>query len=233
MPLFVDDYEAATAHLTVEEDGIYIRLLRLCWRTPGCSIPADEKWICRQMRCRDWDKIKAILDEFFQLQKGRYFQKRQRSEWRSKNETIQARKRAGSKGGKAKAMKYKKKTSSKAKDLLKQKSSKSLASRTRTISIKKEKKILKEKFENEFWPICPRKDAGKAQSEKAFLKACKREKANTILAKWKEACEHWDETGVEKRFIPHPTTWLNQDRWTAEILKDEGNSEFQKELEAL
>lgn len=29
-PLYVDDYEADTPHLTLEEDGAFSRLLRLC-----------------------------------------------------------------------------------------------------------------------------------------------------------------------------------------------------------
>ena len=34
-PLYIADYDSKTAHLTLEEDGAYLRLLRLCWRTPG------------------------------------------------------------------------------------------------------------------------------------------------------------------------------------------------------
>jgi len=73
MELYVDDYDAATMHLTFEEDGIYNRLLRLCWRTPRCSIPNDEIWICRRMRSTEWDKIKLILCEFFKRYRGRWF----------------------------------------------------------------------------------------------------------------------------------------------------------------
>lgn len=32
MPLHIDDYEADTQHLTLEQDGAYMRLLRTCWR---------------------------------------------------------------------------------------------------------------------------------------------------------------------------------------------------------
>ena len=68
LPLFVDDYEAATAHLTLEEDGAYMRLLRLCWRTPGCSIPDDHAWIRRRMRATEEQYetvIKPLIKEFF------------------------------------------------------------------------------------------------------------------------------------------------------------------------
>lgn len=136
MEFYIDDYEAATAHLTTQEDGAYMRMLRLAWRTPGCSLPDDPDWIARKCRVgRDeFDAVyKPILKEFFTLRRGRWQQKKQRAIWSSKNKTISARKQAGRKGGIARALKYKEKTSSKGKDLLKQKSGKPLASRTRTI----------------------------------------------------------------------------------------------------
>ena len=49
-PMYPSDFEAKTSHLTLEEDGAYNRLLRLCWMTPGASIPDDDAWIMRRMR---------------------------------------------------------------------------------------------------------------------------------------------------------------------------------------
>jgi len=141
MPLYVDDYEAATAHLTVEEDGIYNRLLRLCWRTPGCSIPNDDNWIERQMRMRGkFLKIKPILTEFFKLKQGRWTQKKQRVLFCSASSTFQARSAAGKKGAIAKALKTKEKGSSKASNLNKPGLSNEQATRT----IKNKKEIKKE-----------------------------------------------------------------------------------------
>ncbi len=102
MPYYVDDFEAATAHLTIEEDGAYNRLLRLCWRTSGCSLPDDPEWIARRMRV-DLETyhrvIEPIIDEFFRRQKGRVFQKRQTAEWVRAIETSDKRAAAGKKGG--------------------------------------------------------------------------------------------------------------------------------------
>jgi len=106
IPLYVDDYEAATAHLTLEEDGLYNRLLRLCWRTPGCSLPTDHAWIARKVRMAeaDFDRVgKAILDEFFTVQRGRYVQRRLKAEYDDISRRKSARKLAGKKGGEAKA----------------------------------------------------------------------------------------------------------------------------------
>ena len=119
-------YEAATAHLTPEEDGIYNRLLRLCWRTPGCSIPNDADWIARRMRMEgEYEaKIEPILRDFFQIKRGRWSQKKQRAVYRQTHCKIRERKLAGTLGGLAKSLKTKETTSSKG-----------LATRTRTKSI--------------------------------------------------------------------------------------------------
>lgn len=67
-PFYPERYEADTAHLTTLEDGAYNRLLRLCWRSPGCKLPHDLPWISRQMRAHspeDRAAIRAVIDEFF------------------------------------------------------------------------------------------------------------------------------------------------------------------------
>lgn len=120
IPLYVDDYDAATAHLTVEEDGAYSRLLRLCWRTPGCSLPNEPAWIARKIRLsmEDYERIaKPVIDEFFTLSRGRLIQKRLRDEYDDISRKKSARKNAGKKGGEAKALKTKENTSSNASDL--------------------------------------------------------------------------------------------------------------------
>ena len=107
-PMYPDDYEADTAHLTLAEDGAYNRLLRLCWRTPGCSIPADRAWIYRRMRAHteaDQAVIETVLDEFFDLREGRLSNARLMKEWLAGNEAHARRVKAGSKGGKTKALK--------------------------------------------------------------------------------------------------------------------------------
>lgn len=104
-PMYPDDFEADTAHLTLAEDGAYNRLLRLCWRTPGCSIPADRAWIYRRMRAlTDEDKavIDTVLDEFFTLSEGRLSNARLKQEWVAANEAHERRKKAGAKGGASK-----------------------------------------------------------------------------------------------------------------------------------
>jgi uncharacterized protein YdaU (DUF1376 family) len=123
MPLFVDDYEGATTHLTLEEDGAYMRLLRLCWRTPRCTIPDDADWIMRRLRIdrQTYDRLVApLINEFFKRARGRIFQKRLLQEFVYAVERQKKRSEAGKRGGSAKAQKTNDKTSSKRTALLEQ-----------------------------------------------------------------------------------------------------------------
>ncbi len=77
--LDVADYEADTVHLSIAEDGTFIRLLRLCWRQPGHAMPNDAEWIKRKMRASDEEYsrlIEPIIAEFFAVQDGRIFSER-------------------------------------------------------------------------------------------------------------------------------------------------------------
>ncbi|MEO1222994.1 MAG: DUF1376 domain-containing protein [Pseudomonadota bacterium] len=110
MPLFVDDYEAAAAHLSLEEDGAYNRLLRLAWRMPDCALPDDPAWIARRLRidAATYRRLVApLIDEFFSREGGRIFQKRQVREFRYVTDLVAKRRAAGKRGGDAKARRRK------------------------------------------------------------------------------------------------------------------------------
>lgn len=124
LPLFIDDYDAATAHLTPAEDGIYCRLLRLCWRSPQCDIPDDPTWIARHLRIsiEDFHTVaKPVISEFFATKNGRIFQKRLLAEWECAKEKHSNRVKAGKKGGRpAKPLKTNETGKSNAKAMRKQ-----------------------------------------------------------------------------------------------------------------
>lgn len=67
-----------------------------------------------------------------------------------------------------------------------------------------------------FWSTYPRK-AGKATARKAFEKAVERAGNPTPLLDGARRLRD-DPNLPEKRFIPHPATWLNGDRWEDEPL---------------
>ena len=107
-PMYPTDFEAKTSHLTLAEDGAYNRLLRICWMTPGCSIPDDDAWIMRRLRVDRStfdDVVKVVIDEFFDSEKGRLSNAKLSRIFVETNTAHEKRVSAGSKGGKAKALK--------------------------------------------------------------------------------------------------------------------------------
>ena len=65
-----------------------------------------------------------------------------------------------------------------------------------------------------FWSAYPRKVA-KGHARKAFDKACKIADPIAILTAVKKFADATQ--GTDKQFIPHPTTWLNGERWEDDI----------------
>lgn len=121
--LYPKDFEAKTSHLSMIEDGAYNRLLRLCWMTPSCTIPADEAWVMRRMRAHTDDEkaaVRAVLAEFFERKNGRYINVKLTEVWLDAKAAHERRKNAGSKGGLAKSLKANQSASSNAKAGLKQ-----------------------------------------------------------------------------------------------------------------
>ena len=65
----IRDYDAATSHLTWDEDLAYSRLIRWYYRKEQ-PIPADLKEACRQVRAAtkiQRDAVQSVLNEFFVL----------------------------------------------------------------------------------------------------------------------------------------------------------------------
>lgn len=115
--LYPKDFEAKTSHLTLEEDGAYNRLLRLCWMSPGCKLPDDDTWIMRRMRVdkETYDRVvKVVIDEFFIRDKQCLSNARMVFEFLKSSASHKKRVEAGIKGGNSKSLKNNKKTPSNA-----------------------------------------------------------------------------------------------------------------------
>jgi len=63
-----------------------------------------------------------------------------------------------------------------------------------------------------FWAKYPRR-AGKPAAAESFKAALKRATADTITDGLDRWVEHWTAERTQTFFIPHPATWLNQDRF--------------------
>lgn len=77
----------------------------------------------------------------------------------------------------------------------------------------KENNISSDSFET-FWKIYPRK-IGKGAARTAFDKATKKASVDTILEMVQAYANKPDLPDLQ--FIPHPSTWLNQERWTDDL----------------
>ncbi len=63
-----------------------------------------------------------------------------------------------------------------------------------------------------FWDICIRK-VGRGAAEKAYDKSLKKVSHETIMVGMRNSVAYWQQSDTEINFIPHPSTWLNQQRW--------------------
>jgi len=64
-----------------------------------------------------------------------------------------------------------------------------------------------------FWDRYPRK-VDKKRAHRAFDKALEAASVDEIMSGLEVWCGHWKH--IDTMYIPHPTTWLNNERWDAE-----------------
>lgn len=119
MQLYVADYLGDTRHLTTEQHGAYLLLLMTMWRSDG-ALPNDDKKLARIAGCTAsrWAKIKGDVLEFFDVEGDALTHGRLKFELEKAQEKSIKRAEAGTRGGKAKALKTKKPAVAKATGLL-------------------------------------------------------------------------------------------------------------------
>tara|TARA_R100000458_G_C8130704_1_gene145865 strand:- start:74 stop:589 length:516 start_codon:yes stop_codon:yes gene_type:complete len=83
---------------------------------------------------------------------------------------------------------------------------------------------------NDFYEQYPRKQARRA-AERSFTNAIKRgTHPYVIINAVKKYSELVQEKNTEKQYIPHPATWLNQERWKDEELQKYVESSTNQDL---
>lgn len=108
MQLYVADYLGDTRHLTTEQHGAYLLLLMTMWRSEG-TLPNDDRKLARIAGCTGsrWTKIKDDVLAFFDIEGDALTNKRLKLELEKASEKSIKRAEAGTRGGKAKALKSK------------------------------------------------------------------------------------------------------------------------------
>ena len=105
----------------------------------------------------------------------------------------------------------------------------------KAIGLELDARVRESRFE-EFWKAYPRHEGGRALCEKAWVSKKLDREADGILADIRARlgdAGQWK--SIEKRFIPHPKTYLNQRRWedewtpskaaTAQLPREPGNDD--------
>jgi uncharacterized protein YdaU (DUF1376 family) len=216
-PMFPTDFEADTSHLTLAEDGAYNRLLRLVWMTSGCSLPDDDAWILRRMRCQsDADRtiVLGVVDEFFTRSNGRVSNARLTREFEKTKEAHEKRVSAGSKGGKAKSLKSLEAVYSNAKAKLKQPEPEPepISKRDTNASPKKVVRLF-----SAFWETFPHrngKKANKSEAERKYRAAIRSGVSEETIID--SATAYRSDPDVLRNYGRGPVPWLNQKGWEDE-----------------
>lgn len=197
-------FEADTAHLTNEETGAYVRLLNFHFSHGFIPDDIDRiRSIIRENRQKTL-KIVRVLEPFFYKENGRFYQKRMVKTIDKAIEISEKRKAAGTKGGRAYA-----------RAIARAKGKAKPETVTNTITNKDIKHTVQTASRFEQWW-----DAyGLKKNRKGALKIWKSRKldsmADELIADALHRHQH--DADWKSGFQPHPTTYLNGDRWNDEL----------------
>jgi uncharacterized protein YdaU (DUF1376 family) len=242
MPLYVADYLLDTKELSLKEHGIYLLLLMLAWRRPDGRLPADEKWLRANlppMHGRTFNRFvrDGILKKYFTLKDGHFENKRLLKELEiatklSRKQSENATKRwaavrenkdlADATAMPSQSQSHKNKNiysaapNGAAPDT--NGSGNSAKRGGQESEVGDEHLGHPQDFES-FWKAYPRR-VGRRAAERAFLSAAKRVEPARLIS----AVRNF-KFNTDTKFVPHPATWLNQDRWADEDQRVTGTQE--------
>lgn len=228
MQLYVADYLADTPHLTTEEHGAYLLLLFSYWQT-GKPLRVDRLAHTARLSNERWTVVERTLNEFFKEVDGVWIHIRVEKDL----EKVATKSGKNSEAGKASAA---------ARALAKQQLERlALEGNSANVGTSVERPLNERstiedtdtdtdtdlhqkhlaKFDQKsafdiFWKLYPRK-VSKSPAEKKFMTKCK--DPETFSAIIRSVGDHiqnaWDLS--EMNFIPHASTWLNQEKWNDEV----------------
>ena len=206
--LYISDFQADTAHLTLEQKGAYLELIMNYWQTEKPLNNSDLR-IASMLKIskRRFQTMEKLLSEFFTVEGDVWTHKRieydlenvlKKSKKASFAASIGARKRANERLANAQrtpAIEIK------------------IETKIKTIDKKKKISVIKDDLDSSdfstFWLMYPKK-VGKLAAQKSFDKALKSATPQQIfegVIRYQRSC------GDDQKFIANPATWLNQGRW--------------------
>jgi len=202
----VGDYIKQTVHLSAMEDICYRRLLDMYYDTER-PIPLETQSVSRRLRL-DTELVDSVLSEFFLRTEEGWRNARCDAEIASYQHKAAVNRTNGKLGGRPKKTQ-----------------SVSFANPTQSEQNPNQEPITKNQDKEhsspakpddgfaEFWKAYPRK-VGKGAALKAWMKIKSKSEALRLILDalaWQRTSEQWSKDGGQ--FIPHPSTWLNEQRW--------------------
>ena len=211
----IGDYRSSTSHLSNEEDLAYRRLLDMYYDTEK-PIPTDIEWVARRLRMAPCD-IYAVLKDFFKQTKEGWTNETAERNIKSYHEYLTKQSENGKKGGRPKTQPL----STDKPEKSEAKPKKSLTSNHKPITSNQSNT-----FFDMFWSTYPKK-TDKAKAEASFKKINPDQQLlNTMLVGLEAQCRSDQWTREHGKFIPHPSTWLNNRRWEDEVSVPEKKNIF-------
>lgn len=196
MQLYVNDYQADTAHLNAVQHGAYLLLLMNYWQQGKPLNNSRERLqIVARMTPDEWEDNREILAEFFWIDGDMW------THARVENDLAKVREKSenASFAGRQSAVQRKRNERS---------TSVEQSFNYTDTDTDTKKDIYTDEFEI-FWNTYPLK-AGKGSAMKAWVKALKRATSQVIM---EGADRYAKDPNRDPAFTAHPATWLNGDRW--------------------
>lgn len=204
---YTADFLVGAMTMTDEQVGKYIRLL--CLQHQKGHLTEDEM----RRVCQSYDE--AIYEKFCVDDDGRYYNRRMDEEIQKRAKSADSSRENGRNGGRPKnpQVSVGKPTDNLSEDENEDENERESDSENYTRA--QEKTSVERRFA-EFWAAYPKK-TGKGAAEKAWAKIKPTKELHAVIMAVLQIavkCDQWKKENG--RYIPNPSTWLNQKRWEDE-----------------
>jgi len=222
----IGDFNNATRHLTRVERSLFSDAIELYYDTEK-PLTSDFDKLCRLLLANSTEEqsaLRDVLNEFFTLVDNAYFNKRCNEEILKYHIYMDSK----SKAGKASAEQRAKQKSTGVQHVSNRSSAREQLTNTQypipntqyqipNIKQKPPRKNALDNGFNEFWNAYPKK-VGKADAQKKWDKISPPidDVLNSIA--WQRETEQW--TVSDGKYIPNPSTYIFQQRWTDEKITE-------------
>jgi uncharacterized protein YdaU (DUF1376 family) len=222
MPLYVADYLADTAHLTVLEHGAYLLLIMNYWQR-GKPLPSDDERLARIARVsgEEWARIRPVISEFFAHAGTVWTHDRIEAELAKVRDKSTKARAAGQRSAAVRLAPVQQtlnERSTDAEQTLNHTDTDTDTERKKDISVDFRKTAKTRPMQNaafeKFWNAYPKRDGANPRMP-AFKKFDAKVRAGADPVEIEAGAVAYARAmvGKDPQFVAQAVTWLNQDRW--------------------